>query len=183
MRPAIARLLRQMPIGLGQVSRIDHAIIAFGCLERFPITAQHLAQSLWRIDRSIDQNMRCVNALRAKFGIERLAQHPPSCHRRCMAVLASIAAHRRCCRGDQQSAAAAIVRAAIFTALHHGGEHRMSKAKEAIATQPPAKFKGAMGRIMQSAIADLCAQIVNGCVNRANVCLDPRHQFFNRAIF
>lgn len=69
MRPAIAWLLRKVPIRLCDIGRISDTVFALHRFERFELVTKQFAQSVRRIDCAIDYDMGDVNALRAEFRV------------------------------------------------------------------------------------------------------------------
>lgn len=97
MGPDRTMLVGNVEIRVGNMFRQKQSILATKALFELcePVLPKHFAQRIWCIYRSINDNMRNVDTLRRKLGIERLAQHSPPAHRCGMRVLASIAAHSR----------------------------------------------------------------------------------------
>ena len=95
MRPAIARLVGEVPVRLRQGCGIDNAIGTFCRLEAIEFVTQQLAQCVRGINRAINHHVRDMDTLRGEFGVQCLAQHPPPTHCGGVAVLSGIAAHCR----------------------------------------------------------------------------------------
>ena len=70
MRPAIAWLLRQVPVRFRQYGGVDDPFFAFGRFECIPFVAEQFDQRVRRTNRAIDHDMRNVDALRAEFGVQ-----------------------------------------------------------------------------------------------------------------
>ena len=60
-----------------------------------PFRSQHLAQSVGRIDGTVDHDVDDVNPLRRELRVEGLAEHSPSSHGGRVRMLSAVPAHRR----------------------------------------------------------------------------------------
>ena len=99
----------------------------------------------------------------AKLCVERLAQHASAAHRSRVRVLAAVTAHGGGRRGHEDRALAAGL---------HERTHGRSEAKQPERRQTPAHFERLVAGVRERSVADLCAQVVHGNFDRADVRLD-----------
>ena len=108
VRPGRPMLVRQVPVGFGNLLRQDQTIVcALGRpLLREPFRSQHLAKRVRCIHGAVNDDVSDVHALRGEFRVQGLAEHTAGGYRRSVGALARVAPHRRGRGRDQDSAAA-----------------------------------------------------------------------------
>ena len=84
MCPCRAVLLCEVEVCLRYMRRQDQPVMFL--TSRLPqflklFRSKHFTERIWRVHRTVDHDMGDMNAFGGKFGVERLAEHPPTSHR------------------------------------------------------------------------------------------------------
>jgi len=95
--------------------------------------SKHFTERIWRVHRTVDHDMGDMNAFGGKFGVERLAEHPPTSHRCGVRMLAAVPSNCRRGRGHEECPS---------TALDHPWEKRLREPKQSERPEAPAHLEG-----------------------------------------
>mmetsp|Transcript_11716 Transcript_11716/g.27294 ORF Transcript_11716/g.27294 Transcript_11716/m.27294 type:complete len:222 (+) Transcript_11716:56-721(+) len=134
---------------------------------RKALCSHHLAQCVWCVNRTIDDDVGNMHTLACPFSIQSLAQHAPPTHSRCMRVLTLVSPNCRARRGHQDSATS--------SALHEGTQS-FRQAKQCEYCHLPTQLELLQTCFRKRSVTNLCSQVEHHNSNGTNLTLNLCHQ-------